>query len=390
MATLNMSAAQEALKIFYLPMFRRQLNDANAILAEIERNKESVVGSEIRMALRYGRQGGIGNRADDGNMPTPNSRKTKQAKWETKNIFAHIYITDKTMKASRSNVGAFADLLQAELEDAASDSKDSMDRQVFGDGSGKLATCAVNAAGTTLVVDNTQYFAEGQLIDILDNVAVAKAQEREVTNVDDDAKTITISGAAVATVATDFITIAGSYNQELTGFGKVFTADNTLYGIPRAQNKWFNPTIKALNGEISEVGIQQLIDDCERKAGGNIDFLASSYGVRRGYQNLMLATKQNTDVLTLKGGYKALAYVAGDKTMPFTVDKYAPAGNLYGLDRSTWGNYEMDDWDWLDQDGAVLKLVSGKAVWEAVLAKYSDIGCSKPRGNFRATGIVEH
>jgi hypothetical protein len=61
MAWLNMTAASEALKINYLPALRYQLNTANPILSVIERNSESVVGSEIRMALRYGRQGGVGN-----------------------------------------------------------------------------------------------------------------------------------------------------------------------------------------------------------------------------------------------------------------------------------------------------------------------------------------
>lgn len=60
----------------------------------------------------YGRHGGIGNRSDDGNLPTPRSRQTKQAKWETKNLFAQIQISDKTMRASRGD-GAFASLLEA-------------------------------------------------------------------------------------------------------------------------------------------------------------------------------------------------------------------------------------------------------------------------------------
>ena len=48
----------------------------------MDKDHKSVVGSEIRMALRYGRNDGIGNRADDGDLPTPSSRKTRQAKWK--------------------------------------------------------------------------------------------------------------------------------------------------------------------------------------------------------------------------------------------------------------------------------------------------------------------
>ena len=385
MPHLNMAAASEALKINYLPALRYQLNTANPILSVIDRNSESVVGSEIRMALRYGRQGGVGNRAEDGTLPVPNSRKTKQAKFETKNLFARIQISDKTMKASRSRDGAFVSLLEAELEDAQNDAKDSMARQVFGDGTGRLATFSAHTTVNTFTVSNTQYFVEGMFIDVLNNANSVTQSQREVTAVDDVAGTITLSGAPFTTVATDYAVVFGNYNQELTGFASVFALNNTIYGIDRNTNKWFNPTVKTATGAISEVGIQRQIDDVDRKAGGKTNFLLSSYGVRRAYQDLLLATKRTTDVMKLKGGYEALTY----NGMPFAVDKYAPTGTLYGLDLSTWSLYHIEDWTWLQEDGAVLHRVADRPVWGASLVRYCDLGCSKPKGNFIMTGVTE-
>lgn len=384
MAFLNLAAASEALKINYLPALRYQLNTANPILSVIERNSESVVGAEIRMALRYGRQGGVGNRAEDAILPIPNSRKTKQAKFDTKNLFARIHVSDKTMKASRSKEGAFVSLLEAELEDAQNDSKDAMARQVYGDGTGKLATFSAVTAATTVGVSNTQYFVEGMFIDVMASNGTVKQSQLEVVAVDDVAGTITLS-AAVTTVGTDFAVVFGNYGQELTGLGSVFTMDNTIYGINRANNKWFNPTVKGTVGALSEVGLQKMVDEVDRKAGGKTNFLNSSYGVRRAYQDLLLATKRTTDVMKLKGGYEALTF----NGMPFTVDKYAPAGTLYGLDLSTWALYHIEDWNWLNEDGAILHRVSDRPVWEASLVRYCDIGCSKPKGNFMMTGITE-
>jgi hypothetical protein len=385
--TMTMAKAQEALKLFYLPGIQYQLNTANPVLAVIERDKTSVVGSEIRMALRFGRSGGVGNRADDGDLPIPNSRKTKQARWETKNIFARIAISDKTMKASRSKEGAFISLLEADLEDALADAKDNMARQVFGDGTGILTKTKANTGTTTIKVESVQYLAEGQFIDILDQNGNVKYSQREVLVVDDDPADpkITISGTNVDTVATDIITIHGNYMQELTGFGAVFKPDNVLYGIDRSVNKWFNPTVRPLNGPISEVAIQHQIDEVDRKAGGKTNFLLASYGVRRAYQELQLANKRITDVMKLEGGFEAISY----NGIPFVVEKYAPAGTLYGLDLTTWRLYHIEDWNWLDEDGAILHRVSNKAIWEATLARYCDIGCSKPRGNWMMTGIEE-
>jgi len=385
MSWLNMSAASDALKINYLPALRYQLNTANPILSVIERNSESVVGSEIRMALRYGRQGGIGNRAEDGLLPSPNSRKTKQASFGTKNLFARIQISDKTMKASRSRDGAFVSLLEAELSDAQDDAKDAMARQVFGDGTGKLATFSAATTQNTFTVSNTQYFVEGMYIDVLNNSNTVTQSQRQVTAVDDVASTITVDGAAFTTAATDYATVFGNYNQELTGFGSVFAQNNTIYNIDRSVNKWFNPTVYSTVGSLSEVGIQKSIDDVDRKAGGKTNFLLSSYGVRRAYQDLLLATKRTTDVMQLKGGYSALVY----NDMPFAVDKYAPAGTLYGLDLSTWALYHIEDWNWLAEDGAVLHRVTDRPVWEGTLVRYCDLGCSKPKGNFVMSGITE-
>lgn len=382
----SLTASQDAFKTWYLPVFQYQLNTANPILASIDHDSDSVQGKEIVMGLRYGRQGGLGARVEDGLLPSPNARKTKQARWETKNLFGRIQITDKAMRASRSERGAFVSLLEADIEDAIADAKDDLARQVFGDGTGRMATCAVNTAVTTLTVDNVQYFVEGQLIDILDNTNAVKAgmAGREITAVDDVAKTITISGAVVTTAATDFIVRSGNYGNEITGFGAVFNQNNTIYNVSRATNKWFNPTVLT-GGTLSEVLLQKGTDETERKAGGKINFYVTTYGVRRAYQALLTAQKQIVDVMDLEGGYKVLTY----NGQAFVADKYAPAGTLFGLDLSTWKMYQIMDWNWLDDDGAVLSRVSGQPLWEAVLARYCDIGCKLPAGNFKMTGITE-
>lgn len=393
MAVDNISLATAALKDFYLHGLRNQINDSSAILAEMERNEESVSGAEIVMALKYGRSGGVGNRPDTGDMPTSNPRKRKQARWETKNVFAHIQITDKTIAASRNKTGAFADLLESDLDDAKTDAKDSVSRQIFGDGTGVVATITTGVTGVTFTcsggVDN---LSEGQYVDIYDTTLVtAKATAREISAVNYDSNTFTITGANVVVINTDKVVVAGSLNEELTGFGAVFTAGNTLYDIDRASFPFFNPHVHALNGEISEVAIQGRVDEVDKRAGGKTDLLSSSHGVRRAYQNLLTATKQITSTMQLKGGYRALTYTSGDRDVPFTVDKYNPAGTMYGLDMSTWANYHMGDWDWIaDGGGAILHLMTGKAQYEATLRKYQDLGCDKPKGNWKMTGITEH
>ena len=385
---LNTTDVAEALKDYYLEGLRYQLNDkASVLLAQLERNSEDVSGEQIVMALRYGRHGGVGNRADDGTLPTANSRKTKKAKWATKNLFARFQITDKVIKASRNDKGAFARMLTQEIEDCETDAKLDHSRQALGDGTGALATIS-SVSTLVLTVDSTMYFAEGMLVDIY-TTTTKDTSEAEVTAVDHDALTVTVSSATGA-AANDVIYVAGNKGLELTGLDAVFAQTGSIYGLDRATYPWLKAQRINVNGEIAEVKIQEAIDKGEVRAGSVIDLMLCSMGVRRAYYNLQLAQKSHVNTLELKSGWKALAFTGGNQEVPLTADKYVEAGKIYCLDMSDWAFYHMGDYEWLDADGAMLSRVANKAAWEATLARYADIGCAKPKGQIELYGIVEH
>ena len=395
---LTMANIDEALKLFYLDAFRYQLNDkASILLAQIEKTSENVVGKKIVMALRYGRVGGIGNRSDDGTLPTPNARKTKQAEWDTKNIFARFQITEKAIAASRSREGAFAPLLQQEFEDCEKDTRLDLSRQVLGDGTGVLATASAaahNNGVVTVTVDSTMYLAEGMLVDIRKsdgNQRHADCDEVEITAVLSDTQ-FTYAGTTNTPADTDIVVVAGNFGKELTGLDAVIASGTTLYGIDRSTpgNQWLDGRLKNIGGELRETDIQYAIDEVERTSGSEINFLLCSYGVRRAYQSLQTAMKQFANKMTLTGGWEALSYTGGKQTMALAADKYVKPGRMYCLDLSDWKMYQMADWDWMDRDGAILTRVVNKPAWEATLLKFCDLGCQRPKGQFLLYGIAEH
>ena len=394
MGIITMDTLADALKTFYLPAIVNQMNyKINPFLSEIEQNSEEVVGSEIVMAMRYGRMGGAGNRTENGDLPTPGARKLKQVKYDTKNLFGRIMITDKMMKVGKEGKGSFANVLETMLEDTIEDNKDQFGRQLFGDGVGKLAMCTAQATVNTLTLaalstdyEACQYFAEGLLIDILATNGTVKYEGREITMVDYTNGQITIDGTAVTTLATDFITISGNYGLELTGLAEVFKTTGTMYNVDKAVHKWIIPNIIAYNDEIDEIVIQKGFDLASRRGGGQVNFLICSDGVKRGYQNYQVLMKRNTEVLELKGGYKTLSYNGN----PLTDDKYCQKKTLYGLVKEDFKIHQIGDWDWMDRDGKVLCRVSGKPAYEATLVKYGDLGCKRPAGQVKLTGITEH
>ncbi len=404
--SLTMSNISEALKIFYLEDLRYQLNDkASALLAQLEKDSEDVVGKEIRMGLRYGRVGGIGNRPDDGTLPTPRGRQTKQAVWDTKNIFARFRLTDKTIEASKSNVGAFANMLDQEVKDCEVDAKLDLSRQVIGTGDGVLATltqASTSAVPQVVTVATTMYLAEGMLIDARHPTTGAAThgnhEAMEILAVT-SGTTFTVADTSQTIADESVICLAGNAFSnsntlleayELTGVRKVVATGGTLYGLSRTTYPWLNGRVTALGGEISETDIQKEIDGVETTSGSETNFLFCSKGVMRAYQNLQTAMKQHVNTLDLKGGFSALSYSGGGKPIALISDKYMPAGMMLGLDLNDWKMYQMKDWDWMDKDGAVLTRVANHAAYEATMLKYCDIGCQRPRGQWLLTGITEH
>ena len=388
MPTLNMQRVTEALKLWYLEGLRYQLNETTSdFLNMLERSSKEVRGMKIIMALRYGRSGGVGNRADDGDLPVPNARKTKQAEWETKNIFGRMHISDKTIEASRGSAAAFAPMLETTLEDLQNDAKFNLSRQAWGDTTGLLATIpggGVTGSVITLSAAVIWLFAEGMLIDSY-NANVLRQGGMEITAVDDVANTITVDTIG-STAAADGLYIAGSKGLELTGMAAVAAQTGDIYGLARGTYPFLKMTNIAVNGEISEIIIQRAIDTAKKKTGAKTNFLPCSQGVKRAYQNLLTAQKQIVNTIELKGGSKALSF----NGLPLVDDLFAPAGKLYALATDDWKMYEMADWGWLDRDGSILTRVSGKPVWEGTLRKYADMGCSRLRGQVELSGISEH
>lgn len=394
----NMAVVNEALKVYYLPGLQAQLATATPLMALLEKTSQNVVGNEVHMALRYGRRGGSGMRADDDTLPTPNSRGTRQAIFPLKNFFAHMQISDKAVKASRSSAGAFVDLLQAEMDDTFADAKDNVARMLYGAGDGKLATItqAAWAGGVlTLTVSDSTYLFERMLLDVIhaaSGAPVANGSQLEVLTVDPDTNVITLDAptdiSAAITAGSDFLVVNGDYGQELTGLGAILTPDTTIYGIDRSQNKWFNPTVVAVNGEVSDTVVKKGEHLVEARAGGEIDVHVVSYGVSRAYADFLIAERRlvNPGTVKLEGGYEVPAY----EGKPLIEDRYAPRNTWIGLQRDTLKIFQLEPPAWLDRDGAILSRLPDKAVWAATLAWYLELGCNKVRANMRLSGITEH
>jgi len=396
---ITMAAIQDALKNYYIDAIRHQMNyGSTALAAQLEKTSKNIVGDKITRYLRYGRNGGVGNRADDGTMPTPGSRKGFQITTGTKNMFGSLQITSKSIKASKGNKASFINQLTTNLEELLTDAKDNFGRQLYGDGEGILALAtAAGSSGAVVKVadaDSLRYLYEGMRVDVLDAATkvTKRADALEVASIDKDAGTITLESAVGSAVTdNDVICVQGSYGLELTGMEAIFNK-STIYGVDRSAMNWMKPNIinvgasAGSTAELDELKIQEGLDEIEIATGESANFMIGSYGVRRAYQYLFLSSKRTVNTLKLEGGFTALDY----NGTPFTADRYYKKGTLDLINTKSLTLDRLDDWGWADEDGNMLHRMTSKAAYEAVLECYGDLMCDLMKSNTRLQFITQH
>lgn len=388
---VTLTSADKALKTLYLGVVTEQLNtEINPFLAKIKQSEKDVWGKEIRRLAQYGINGGIGAGTEDGDLPSASGNNYEQFVLSLKNLYGKIEISDKAIRASENNAGAFVNLLNAEMEGLLKASSFNFGRMLFGDGKGELCK-VVSVSDGVVKVDNVKNLIEGMVVDFrsTDGVAIDGATARRITSVDRAEKAVTVSGTTLTSTlvpASSIMTVQGSYGQEITGLKAIFSNEGTLYGLDRATHKWLVPYMKSDVGEISETVIQTAIDYLEENAGSKVDIILCSSGVKRAFQNHLSAYKRNTEIMELQGGYKTISY----NGIPIVSDRFCPEGTMYLLSSGDFTLHQLCDWQWLEgEDGKILKQNVNKPSYSATLVKYADLICAKPCGQAMLTGITE-
>lgn len=389
---LSLSSADKALKSLYLGVITEQINTkANPLLARIKQSTKDVWGKEIKRLAQYGVNGGVGAGTETGNLPMPGENKYEHFTLSLKNLYGTISISDKAIRASANNEGAFVNLLNAEMDGLLKASSFNFGRMLYGDGTGILAVVEEINADGSVSVNNVKNLAEGMIVDFLSESgeAIPNSDKRRITSVDRENKSITVSGTALddeEVLADSLIVMQNSFLNEITGLGSIFGSSSTLYGLTKANNKWLQPYIESSVGTLTENTIQKAIDYLDENAGSNVNFIVCSSGVKRALMNQLSTYRRNIDTMDLQGGFKAISY----NGIPVVSDRFCPDGTMYLLNTDDFTLHQLCDWKWLEgEDGKVLKQNVGSATYTATLVKYADLICSKPCGQAMLTGITE-
>lgn len=390
MGQTTLSTLDAILKNQYLPAVNEQFNNLNVIMGRLEKDYDSVVGKNFTMALHTGRNESVASRGEGGILPAAGNQGYSNAIVPMKYLYGRLQLTGQTIKAAKTNEGAFLRAVDSEMKGLMSDFKNSVNRQLWGDGSGVLTVCGTTSAATTVVVASTRKLRVGMRIDVIvtaDGTTGTGALDRVVSSIT-DATHFVISGAAITTDNTFSVYIQGSRNLELMGMSGIFSNSKILQGLDPSTSAFWKANVLANSGTpraISETLLQTAMDTTEQYSDGTVSALYTSYGVRRAYQSVLSALKQYTNPMQLKGGYTALDY----NGKPLIADKDAPTGSIFCADESKIKFYRMSDIEWMEEDGAILSRVSGADAYEAVLFLYHELGCNTRNAQTILSDITE-
>lgn len=399
----NLTNFDEALKIDYLPAIREQLNNSTVLLSEVDVNERDVSGKQWQLVAHHARNSGVGARADEGTLPNAGNQAYDNPYGTVKYNYGRIQVSGPTIKASRNDEGAIVRALESEIKGVTTDLKKDINFQMFSDGSAVRATINGDpGTGTTLTIHaeysdsacdyqkyGTMYLQEGMLIDIIDDSGTENDSDVTISSIDSDTQ-VTVSAALDTDIDDDDnIVRAGAQSSgtsyEMMGLSGIVDDASyvtTLHNIDRSSNEWWksstfsNDDNSGTNRDLTLDLMQEALTAVE-KNGGSTKLILTTHDLRDTYASLVVSDKRHVNTMELDGGWTGLEF----NGIPLVPDVDCPPNTMFFLDTDHLFRMQMSDFDWMDQDGAILNRVADTDAYEAVLYLYADMATDKPRAH---------
>jgi hypothetical protein len=396
-----------------------QLNQESYAIDQFERvaanDMGAFSGKQVMFPIHVARNRGRSAITDGGALPNAGRQSYADGIVSIRYFAQGIELTDQVIKQSETNEGAFVRAMTAEIESATTDLRKDINRQIYGTGDGVLTKVSGTQAAatiTSLSVENTQYLAVGDTVDLVTSAGAVAAtayitavsKSGAVTASAATAGSITIETSATATAGTGvavsvaltsgFVALSGSYGtgtsaQESDGFRNITATSGSLHQLSASSYPvWAGSEVDAARAaSTTEDLFIQLSQTIRKKSSKTPDVFLTTLGVQRRLANNFTSLKRYNDakVLDVKGGYSAIMVAAGNNPVPVISDVDAPQGFAFGLRKDAFAWTELQKPDWLsapDGKGSILTLKTGSssgsrvATWQAWMGWYAALACT--------------
>lgn len=291
---ITLQIVDNSLKSVYIGVLRTQLNmKVNPILAKIKQTTADVWGKEIIIVAK-------------------NNGEYIQLKSELKNLYNTIEISDKAIRASQNNAGAFANLLNAEMENLIQDYLKASFEHLFKE-------------------------KEFEIIDKEGNKVFTDKRPTEWIN----------------------------------GFCDIVGESEEIFGLKRKDYEVLQPEIKSFN-DLKIEDVLDMLDLLEEK-GSNINAVICSYQNRNKLRKQLEQQGKEVNYFNLESGYNVMGIGAN---IPLISLRNVSEEKVYFLDLEQFTLNQLCDWQWLEnENGQILRQVYGEPKYKATLVKYTNLMC---------------
>jgi hypothetical protein len=399
----DLTVADVLLKEFFLPGLREVLNLGTPMFSQLKRNTDDIEGKEAKMVLHTALNEGVGARGEWDELPDAGEPEFKEATLPLRYQYARLKLSGPSMTATRSKAASFARAMEVSVTDLQNSLKRDLERQVFGDGFGKL--CLVNGAvtnGATIVVDGglsaldgtTRRIRRNMILDIWNAAGTALTATGVKVSSVTDAQTFVLT-SQVSAENDGIVTRSGvrtaSVGKEFGGLATMVVGSGALYGLnpATAGEEFWKAHMNTTGGALDIMDMLALADEIGEDVGEKPNLILTTDGMIRQYFDMLTDEVRINTPLELAGGYRAVSFYAGGREIPMLPVYDQIKGRMDFLNMKDISLYEQTDFTWLNQDGSILRKVPNVDAWQAELALYANIGTTRRNAHGAMTDLTE-
>lgn len=403
--TATMTTVNGMLKEVYEGSIRNQLQESAVTSKRIVRSSEGVYetagGKYVSFPVRKGRNHGISYRAENTQLAEAGRQSYAQTQESLKYGYGRAKITGQVMELAQTNAQAFANAMDLEMEGLKDDVLRDQNRIVYGNvegfsetsGTGVISVVTTGATSTTITAPTYGQIEAGMVIDLVDSTGtpITNGSGRTVASVASTELSFVIDVSVTTVTSQTYIVRHGNWNKEPLGLSALVGTSGTIHNINSAtagNEYWQSASDDSTTTTLTESAMVTKCDAIRRKTGNHITAVFCSLGVRRAYFNLLTSMRRYNEVKNWEGGLVGLSF-SYEKEVPVITDIDCPANTMYLIDEKEFTVYRNKDWYFADDDGSVLKWVSGYDAWEALLKCYWNLVVHKRGATARFTNLTE-
>ncbi len=378
MSAWTYDATNEAklLKIKYGKLIEKQFNQQNVLFARTKMI-EDFVGSQIDMPIVQSIGGGVSS----GSLPTANESKIGKASLTSKKMYAVTTIDRESMKASKTDEGAFVRFTKFPVQAAVSAFNRNLERILtVGDATGTGAIITGNASNSNVTGAGTSgdpYIVTFNAASTYYDTDAAPFEEGDILNVNTEtteleisAITVTSTSVVLSLVGTSarLATLAGanpfgasdklymqkSKDNEIVGIrGAIAASSSTLYGVTvgRRWQAYQKNAAAALTTDL----INEMVIKMKQQCGESPTMILTSFAQYIKLLNL-LEDHKRYPVPARRGeiSFEAIQVMTPEGAIPVIASRFVKATEMFFLnDNHIELHLRPGGFEWHEDDGTV-------------------------------------